>query len=274
MSVLNLGAVSSRRLENGITAELASLLSGIQQKYFDEDSGELDYAGLSISSEYSSLTLAVRHLQAFDPETLGDADSRLAFWLNIYNIMMIHGVVEGIRGAGRSFWGGVSIRDLTGLYQGAAYQIGRFQLSLDDIEHGILRKNARRRIGRQFSKDHPAQTLVLDVPEPRIHMALYSACFSSPALCVFEAEAMERQLSLATESYLQKFVRLSDGSKKLVVPQIFRWYGSDFDASGGAVGFVAANHPDRKLTQLLLQRSSAPVFLEFDWRLNAKGARK
>ena len=273
MSVLNLGATSSRRFEGGLAAELAKLFSRIQQHYFDLEAGEFDYERFSRSSDYSSLILAVRHLQSFDPETLRGANSRLAFWLNIYNIMMLHGVVEAVQSAGRSFSGGVSIRDLAGLYQGTAYQIGRFQLSLDDIEHGILRQNARRRIGRQFPKDHPAQVLVLDMPEPRIHMALFSACFSSPVLVVFGAEDLERQLSQVTADYLQKFVRLSDGRRKLVVPQVFRWYGGDFEGVGGTTGFVAANHPDRKLTQFLLQKSATPVFTEFDWRLNAKGAR-
>ena len=267
MPALNLGAVSNRRFENGLIHELTRILSIINLRYFDRNTKRFDYVGFIKSADYSHFQLTVRQFQSFDPANLHGYSDQLAFWLNAYNAMVIHGVAEEIKNGQSHLSKNISIRDFDGFYSNTAYQFGRFQLSLDDIEHGILRANARRTFGRHFSRDHPAQQLVFGKVEPRIHMALYSACNSSPNLNVFRTEELEPQLQRITVEYLKHYV---SSGKRLVLPRIFQWYATDFDVVGGVMGFVAANHPDRKLSQILLKEKVVPVFSTFDWHLNQK----
>jgi hypothetical protein len=56
---------------------------------------------------------------------------RKAFFLNIYNALVIHGYIS--IGIPHDFL------SRTSFYQRTAYQIGNNNYSLDDIEHGILR---------------------------------------------------------------------------------------------------------------------------------------
>lgn len=55
-------------------------------------------------------------------------DERKAFFLNIYNALVIHGYTQhGLP------------KDKVGFYRRTSYRIGGQVYSLDDIEHGVLR---------------------------------------------------------------------------------------------------------------------------------------
>ena len=97
--------------------------------------GRLDYAKLRASSEWSEAVARAGALQAVSPGDLSGRQPRLAFWINVYNALVFHAIVAlGIR---RTVW------EMRGFYGRVSYRIGGFVLSADDVEHGILRGNAR-----------------------------------------------------------------------------------------------------------------------------------
>jgi len=134
------------------------------------------------------------------------------------------------------------------------------QLSLDDIEHGLIR-----------------QPGVFD--EPRIHAAVVCASIGCPGLRdeAFVFEKIDAQL----EDSLRRFLfdrsrnRYNAETDRLEVSKIFDWYGDDFiDYRGytsvsGVFGEYAELLADNKAVQLRIKAGEVPLeFLNYNWRLN------
>src|SRR5258706_2745700 len=111
--------------------------------------GRLDYARLRASSEWAAATACAGSLQGVSLGDLNGRQPRLAFWINVYNALVFHGIVAvGLR---RSVW------ELRGFYPPVCYPAGGFVLSADHFEHGILRGNSRhgwRRRRRFCARDY------------------------------------------------------------------------------------------------------------------------
>ena len=72
-------------------------------------------------------------LNNFSPSILKDDEEKKAFWTNIYNILIIHGVIE--------LEVQRSVMEIVNFFRRIGYFIGGLFFSPDDIEHGILRSN-------------------------------------------------------------------------------------------------------------------------------------
>ena len=121
------------------------------------------------------------------------------------------------------------------------------RLSLDDIEHGILRPIWH---------------------DPRIHYALNCASISCPKLqpIAFTANNEERLLDEAARAYVNdpRGVRITNG--RLTVSSIYVWYRDDFGSSDSAV----IDHLRRYASPQLaaeLARFRKPDEDAYDWRL-------
>ena len=55
--------------------------------------GHVDYEGLQKSETFAELERTSSLLHHIDPEQLIEDDARIAFWINVYNVLAIHGVV-------------------------------------------------------------------------------------------------------------------------------------------------------------------------------------
>jgi hypothetical protein len=131
--------------------------------------------------------------------------------------------------------------------------------SLDDLEHGLLRKKYR---------------------EPRVHFALNCASVSCPMLReeAYVGHRLERQL----EEQAVRF--LSDRSRNrfaprgphagpeagtLQVSKIFDWYKEDFEPRAAYFARYAGLLADDAEGQKRIAQGKAPLgFLEYDWALN------
>jgi hypothetical protein len=136
------------------------------------------------------------------------------------------------------------------------HRIGGFTLSLNNIEHNIL---------RPFFKD------------PRIHFAVNCASVSCPPLLTrsFTAESVDDQLEFLTRNALSSddFVRVEGDT--LVVTKLLEWYGPDFITKGykGAekdlVSFILKYAREDVRDWIESQPSPATVeFMDYDWALN------
>lgn len=62
-------------------------------------------------------------------------EERIAFWINLYNVIVMHDVIElGIRD---------SVKEVRSFFTRVQYIIGGTAFSPDDMEHGILMGNRR-----------------------------------------------------------------------------------------------------------------------------------
>src|SRR5262249_33790817 len=137
---------------------------------------------------------------ALDLATLSSRDARLAFWINVYNALVIDAVI--------AFHVRRSVTEgrlgLLAFFRRAAYVVGGYRLNCDDIEHGILRGNRGRPFvpGPQFGPADPRRALVVRPPDARVHFALNCASRSCPAIRAYDAEQIDRQLDLAARSFV------------------------------------------------------------------------
>ncbi|MRI31539.1 hypothetical protein EOPP23_00850 [Endozoicomonas sp. OPT23] len=261
--VLNEGVASIRKSDECCMSEdISKHLQTIIDRYYETERHLFDYEQCRNSEEYYRAVLFTRQLKDFDPVLKLTTDAkRLAFWMNVYNLLLIHAACfSGVEG---------SLKENSGFYRDHSYEIGGYQLNLDEIEHGVLRRNARLpgTISKAFSNSDSRRVLVLSKLDPRLHTGLYSACFSSPPLKTFNSSTAEECIGKAAQGYLQKFVSIGD--RKLNLPMIFKWYAKDFGDSG-VRHFIINHHPDRKLVQELLQNSAIKEnYISYDWHLNA-----
>jgi len=222
--------------------------------------GRVDYARLRASTEWAGAVEAARALQHVPLAELIGRSARLAFWINVYNALALHAIVAvGIRR---------SIRELPLFFTRVSYRIGGFLLSLDDIEHGILRSNRRRPFPplRPFGGLDPRGVLALDPVDPRIHFALNCGARSCPPVGVYRAQAIEQQLDLAARNFINQAVAL-DGAGRLACSRIFRWYRRDFEAAGGLVPFLLRYLDDGPVRTALAAAPRRLRWTSYHWAL-------
>ncbi|NTV98606.1 MAG: DUF547 domain-containing protein, partial [Chlorobiaceae bacterium] len=130
---LNTGKDSTENAPPAKSAELKKMLGMLQGAHFNSEQGTVDYEAMKKSEGFNRYLKMAESLQSFDPGTLLGDNEKKAFWINIYNILIIHGVIEfDIRN---------SVLEVVNFFGRIKYTIGGFSFTPDDIEHGILRGN-------------------------------------------------------------------------------------------------------------------------------------
>ena len=193
--------------------------------------GHVDYARLRASGEFREVVECSRRFQHLDLSLLDTPPARLAFWINVYNALVLHGIISlGVR---RTVW------EVWNFFGRASYRIGGFTFSADEIEHGILRGNRRRIIPplRSFARRDPRLAMAITPVDPRIHFAITCGARSCPPIGVYRTAAIDQQLDLATRNFVNQEIAL-DSQGRIICSKIFKWYRSDFDTTGGLTDFL------------------------------------
>lgn len=192
-------------------------------------------------------------------EIEGDT-ARIAFWANIYNALLLHRVcLKPV--SGNMLW---HLR----LFGGTAYRIGGELFTLNQIEHGVLRRNRRppyqlrkpfRRSDRRLAAS-PAEV------DPRIHFALNCGARSCPPINHYDSEHLDQQLELATRSYLDSETAFDPARGPVKLPRLMRLYRGDFGSRAQQLEFAAARLP-RLRERLSRAQSRGPRvrYGRFDW---------
>lgn len=164
-------------------------------------------------------------LADFDPtRQLTDRNQALAFWINLYNAMVIHAALSfGVRKA---------MTEIPHFFKRAVYRIGHLDYNLDVIEHGLLRANRGHplRFGLpQLLPWDPRRSLVLRPFDPRIHFALNCGAVSCPPIRSYSAKNMNQELNLAARSFVSGGgVSVDPDTGRVLLSRIFLWYARDF----------------------------------------------
>lgn len=176
----------------------------------------------------------VAQLEALPPQSLdeltGDS-SKLAFWINTYNawyqiLRTQHGIAP------------------PRIYTDREITLGTHdRFSLDEIEHGILRRVrwkyfagylpnpwARRRL----------RELMVDRIDWRIHFALNCGAQSCPPIAFYTADRLDSQLDLATASYLESETSIDHETRTIYLPKLFQWFSADFGGKSGIRRLLAS----------------------------------
>jgi hypothetical protein len=186
-------------IDEGPATELIELLHEVLSSELADHGATLDYSALRQSPLYDDFRQCAGKLRTFNPSALPDRNAQLAFWINLYNTLVLDAVIAlGIQRSITEQRAG-----LTFLRQ-AAYIVGGQRMSCDDIEHGILRANRGHPFfpGKQFHSSDPRLKWVIEPFDKRIHFALNCASRSCPPIRAYAPEKLDSQLDLATRSYL------------------------------------------------------------------------
>ena len=225
--------------QNLLTAYLSSHPSGVSR---------FDYAALKANAEDSAkLAGYLAHLQAHDPRAYARAEQK-AYWINFYNALTVQVVV--------SAYPVDSIRDiheswipLSGPWGDVHAQVAGQELTLNHIEHGIL---------RPIWGDN------------RIHYAVNCASYGCPnqSPTVFSAANTEALLDAAARAYVNhpRGVDFVDDDF-LMISSIYDWYGEDFGNSQAGVLAHLIQHAEAELA-VRLKDFAGSVDYEYDWNLN------
>lgn len=140
------------------------------------------------------------------------------------------------------------------------FEFDDFALSLNDIEHGVLRKNRASDLEYEpvASKDRLGE-LAVERIDPRIHFALNCGARSCPPIVIYRSSQLETQLDGATERYLAAEATYDEENNTVSVPELFDWFESDFDGPTGVSEFLS--------TYDVIPDDSTPVieYRTWDW---------
>ena len=109
-------------------------------------------------------------------------------------------------------------------------------LSLDDVEHGILRKR-KWKFGLGYIPDFmPAKNikqLAVAQVDYRIHFALNCGAKSCPPIAFYTYDKINIQLELATRTFLQGETEVNEATKTVHTTKIMEWFSGDFGGQKG-----------------------------------------
>lgn len=269
-NALNDGSTNVPEIGNG---EFAGKLKTVLDKIFTEgistDGYSVDYKRIKTSAAYHEFQKEYYpKLRSFNPATLISRQEKLAFWINIYNALVIDGVIAlSIRESVREgSLGGMSF------FQKTAYIIGGYRYNLHDIEHGILRENRGFPYlpGNQFTNYNDRTEFVIVPMDLRIHFALNCASRSCPPIRFYTSENIDSQLELATRNYISNNTHYDQLNGTLYLSPLFRWYRRDFGNREQIINFVTHYVDDMETySQIALHNNVCIIrYQKYDWGLN------
>lgn len=175
-------------------------------------------------------------------------DDGQALFINAYNALAINTILENgipnsINDIGSTF--------LDPVWDMEAGRVGSLTLSLDDIEHGII---------RHYWSD------------ARIHAAVNCASVSCPDLRQepYEGAQVSDQLDDQTRKWFantKKGLMPDPEDDEAKVSMIMSWYGEDFDKDGTKQDFIAEYAPSDQIADYMRTQPKLTYF-GYDWELN------
>lgn len=161
----------------------------------------------------------------------GDRRAATAFWLNLYNAFVQQHLDDdpSLFEHRRRFFGERRI------------EIAGTKLSLDDIEHGLLRSSKWKYGLGYVPRPFPCafeRTYRLPDVDPRIHFALNCGAESCPPITAYSADALDSELDTSTRSFLRQSSTYNRSPNELRVIRLFLYYRGDFGGRRGIYTFL------------------------------------
>ncbi|MGI9422411.1 MAG: DUF547 domain-containing protein [Hyphomicrobiaceae bacterium] len=227
------------------------------KKYVKSDASGLnrvDYRAFK-ANDRETLRGYVKTLEATNVAKLDKAE-QFAFWTNLYNAKTIEVVLD--------HYPVTSIRKITikeglfgflkesvgagGPWKAKIMQVAGQKLSLDDVEHGILRPVFR---------------------DPRVHYAVNCASVGCPNLRkqAFTGANLEAQLEQAAKDYINTPRGIAVSGGKVRASSIYKWFQADFGGNQRSALRHVAKYADAKLKAKLTGVAGIDEFA-YDWSLN------
>ncbi|GAB1855844.1 hypothetical protein MHTCC0001_06790 [Flavobacteriaceae bacterium MHTCC 0001] len=169
--------------------------------------------------------------------TKDDANNYQAFWINAYNLSVIKGLIDK--------YPTKSPLDNAGFFDSIKHNIGGKNITLNDIEHKLLRGNFK---------------------EPRFHFVLVCGAVGCPPLIskAYLPDTLDTQLETQTKKAINgDFIKVNAKKNRVQVSQIMEWYKEDFNTkSMDEIDFINKYKTEK------LEGKWKLSYFPYDWTIN------
>ncbi len=204
----------------------------------------VNYGGVT-PGDKQVLKSYIASLEAAQPTAM-NRDAAMAYWINLYNAKTVDLIIDNypvksIKKVGGGFFN-------TGPWDDKVVTVEGRALSLNDIEHGILR---------------PIWN------DPRIHYAVNCASIGCPNLATqpFTSANLASMLDQTARDYINHPRGASVENGRLIVSSIFKWYKGDFGGTDAGVIAHMRQYANGNLAAALGSVNSISDD-RYDWGLN------
>jgi hypothetical protein len=227
-----------------------------------QSASELVESSLSFlkRSDLSSAKTQLEKIKDYPFESLKselqDQQVAKAFWLNYYNATVQVLLIED-----------PSLYDDRGSFFSKKWVIVAGQeLSLDDIEHGIIRGSKHKyTLGytTKFFVEDFEETFRLEQLDYRVHFALNCGAVSCPPVAIYDAGSLDKQLDISSERYLRQEVRYDPSKKRITIPILCQWFYADFGKESGIREML-----NQYLSDYEISEKARISYLDYDWTIS------
>lgn len=216
--------------------------------------GRVDYASVKKSPEL--LLSAAKNIEEVHSEEYDQfsRNEKMAFWINAYHISIVRLVIEHypikkVLGWRALIYPENSVQQIPDVWNRPVLMAFGRAWSLDDIEHEKLR--------REFQ-------------DPRIHFAVNCASLGCTRLRgePYLGDRLDKQLDEQIWQFLSdpEKVHYDSVTDTLYLSPLFKWFGKDFESSGGFISFIKSHWTEPEAKQL--SNETKIKWLGYDWSLN------
>ncbi len=244
---------------NGVSSESDVIFSHrviheLIRKYTLDGGEKVDYAAwkdahVDLTALDDQVALIAKTSPQSHPELFPTSKHRRSFWINGYNALVLHAVLE--------YWPLASVRDVkislsSRLVQGKGFfydrvvVVGGKETNLYRLEQEVL----------EHQKD------------PRLHFALNCGSTSCPLLRPWEWT--EEQLDEAAREFVNNSENVVIKDTKLVLSSIFKWYRKDFPEDIYSYLQQYANNDLKQQLQTAKDKRYRKRYQTYDWSLNTR----
>lgn len=178
-----------------------------------------------------------------------------AFWINVYNVFAQYLLKDN-----PSLY-----KDRDDFFGDELITIAGQKLSLDDIEHGIIRRSKNKYsmgyVGKLSVGDFEKQ-FRLAKTDYRVHFALNCGAKSCPPVALYSANRIDEQLDKATSAYLKANTKFDEKEDEVLVPKLCSWFKADF---GGEDGVIDMLH---KYEIIPKYKNPDVEYLDYNWEMS------
>jgi hypothetical protein len=187
-------------------------------------------------------------------QQLSTDDAKITFWVNLYNATVQYYLTKD-----------PSLFDDRGnFFSTKRVNISGHIMSLDDIEHGMIRKSKiKLSLGLMGKLRVSAFEKKLRVKkiDHRIHFALNCGAKSCPPVAIYYVDRLRAQLELSSKKYLSNTSIYDTNTNTAKVTKLFLWFRGDFGSK-------------KDIKKILLNYGIIPStkgvdidYLDYDWTL-------
>lgn len=219
-----------------------SAFDELLKKYVNEK-GLVNYKGFK--SEMKTFDQYLGMLSKNPPASSWSKNEQMAYWINAYNAFTIktvlkHYPLKSIKDIGSK----IQIPFVNTPWAEKFFTIGGEKMSLDNIEHGTLRKK---------------------FDDPRIHFALVCASISCPRLRneAFTAEKLDAQLDDQGKDFMNNSAKNKISKDQAKLSKYFDWYKGDWNNKGQSVVKWVNKYSSTKINE-----NTKIDYLDYNWNLN------